>query len=82
MLIKIALGSAEVDVLQFPHSTNIFPAIWVFFGMRWLTYTSLSIAVEDKLHVAGTFGAMVRLLADVLAASIAVVARHYQRRQE
>lgn len=39
-----------------------------------LPYTSLSIAVQDKLHVAGTFGTMVRLLADVLATSITVVA--------
>lgn len=61
---------------------ELFPVICGCFWMRWLTYTSLSIAVEDKLHVAGTFGAMVRLLADVLAASIAVVARHYERRQE
>lgn len=47
--------------------------------MRWLTYTSLSIAVQDKLHVAWTLGAMVCLFADVLAAPIPIVTCHYQR---
>lgn len=46
-----------------------------------LTYTSLSIAVQDKLHVTRTLGAVVRLLADVLATAVAVVTSHYRRGQ-
>lgn len=46
-----------------------------------LTYTSLSIAVQHKLHVTRTLGAVVRLLADVLATAVAVVTSHYQRAQ-
>lgn len=40
-------------------------------------YTSLSIAVQDKLHVARTLGPMVCLFADVLAASIAIITRQF-----
>lgn len=42
-----------------------------------LPYTSLSIAVQDELHVAGALGAVVRLLADVLAAPVTVVTRQF-----
>lgn len=38
-----------------------------------LPYTSLSIAVQDKLHVARTLGPVIRLLADVLAAAVTIV---------
>lgn len=44
-----------------------------------LTYTRLSVAVQHKLHVTRTLGAVVRLLADVLATAVAVVTSHYQR---
>lgn len=50
-------------------------------GGGGLTYTSLSIAVQHKLHVTRTLGAVVRLLADVLATAVAVVTSHYQRGQ-
>lgn len=42
-----------------------------------LPYTSLSIAVQDELHVARTLGAVVRLLADVLATPITIVTRQF-----
>lgn len=52
--------------------------LWGCLGLDTpLPYTSLSIAVQDKLHVARTFGAVVRLLADVLAATIAIVTSQF-----
>lgn len=50
--------------------------LWCCLGLDTpLPYTSLSIAVQDKLHVARTLGALVSLLTDVLATPITVVAR-------
>lgn len=52
--------------------------LWGCLGLDTpLPYTSFSIAVQDKLHVAGTLGAVVRLLTDVLATPVTVVTRQF-----
>lgn len=52
--------------------------LWGCLGLDTpLPYTSLSIAVQDELHVARTLGTVVRLLTDVLATPITVVTRQF-----
>lgn len=52
--------------------------LWGCLGLDTpLPYTSLSIAVQDELHVARTLGAVVCLLADVLATPVTVVTRQF-----
>lgn len=61
------------------HRTSLIgEQLWGGLGLDTpLPYTSLSIAVQDELHVARTLGPVVRLLADVLAAAVSIVTRQF-----